>query len=613
MNEPIQHDILRWSAAEEGPFFERKSALERSGGTRKPRKAAEIAHDIAETLAAFANADGGELVVGIEDDGTVSGVPHAEDKVRLLLGVPKDRNYVAPPIPCRTRIVTAPDGVVLLHFEADWSPNVHLLADSRCLRRVQDQNAPFDKDQVRALKDAKAQGLFERTFPAGARMEDLDETLLTRFAEADGSGPAYRNTLTRYRLTEGRNGHAVPTLAALLLFGRDPGRWHERAGIDFVRWEGKERKSGAELNIIKRFRVEAPLSVLPDKAFEAIKPFIRERQHLHDLFFVEKLEYPTFAWQEAVVNAVAHRDYSIRGMGIEVWMFDDRMEIRSPGLPPAPVTLEALATRVPMHCSRNPLLVRSLTVLRYMRELGEGVPRMFDEMERAGCYAPRFDAIGGAMVQVTLRNEPVYDRATLEWLKQFAGVELSGDQKRMLAYAHAHDNRFTSREYQKVVETDIYGASTAIKDMIRKGVMRSVEKGSRVYEIRPILTVPTDIPVGLKRLMRTLQGKGRVSNDDLRHQLGLSRYTAWRSLKDWTASGWILSAGSSTGRGRYYVPGPRLLLQAETSQNGTEAATMPTEAATIIPDGPLHQSPTAPVTRETDAMGLETDAMKGKD
>lgn len=306
MNPISEHDLPRWSAAEEGQFFERKSALDRSGAGPKPRKAAAIAHDIAETLVAFANADGGELVVGMENDGSVSGVPHAEDKVRLLLGVPKDRNYLWPSVPCRAHKVDAPDGKILLRFEADWSPNVHLLADSRCLRRVQDQNAPFDKDQVRALKEAKAQGLFERTFPAGARMEDLDETLLTRFAAAEGSGPVYRSSLMRYRLTEGRNGDAVPTLAALLLFGRDPGRWHERAGLDFVRWEGKERKSGSDLNIAKRFRIEAPLSVLPDKAFEAIKPFIRERQYLHDLFFVEKLEYPTFAWQEAVVNAVAH-------------------------------------------------------------------------------------------------------------------------------------------------------------------------------------------------------------------------------------------------------------------------------------------------------------------
>ena len=536
-----------------------------------------------EALTAFANADGGELVVGIEDDGTVSGVPHAEDKVRLLMGVPKDRNYVAPPLPCRARKVTTADGMTLLHFEADWSPNVHLLADSRCLRRVQDQNAPFDKDHVRALKEAKAQGLFERTFPAGARMEDLDEALLTRFAEAEGPGAAYREALTRFRLTEGRNGHAVPTLAALLLFGRDPGRWHERAGIDFVRWEGKERRTGAALNITKRFRIEAPLSVLPDKAFEAIKPFIRERQQLHDLFFIETLEYPTFAWQEAVVNAVAHRDYSIRGMGIEVWMFDDRMEVRSPGLPPAPVTLEALATRAPMHCSRNPLIVRALTALGYMRELGEGVPRMFDEMERAGCYPPRFEAIGGAVVQLTLRNEPIYDRATLEWLKQFSEVELSDDQKRVLAFAHAHGDRFTSRDYQKVAETDIYGASTAIKDMIRKGVALLTAKRGKVYLIREPLQATSDMPEMLLELLPRLQKLGELRNADVRKILSTNRIAAGRLLRSLVEGEWLEGTGRR-GNGAVYRPGKRL----------------------------LNQSPIAPETWESDAMDSESDAMRGR-
>ena len=573
--------IARWQAAEEGQFFERKSAWDRSSQRPKSRKAADIARDIAETLCAMANADGGELVVGIEDDGTATGIALAADKLRLLLGVPKDRNYVSPPLPCQASQVAAPDGMVFLHFEADWSPNVHLLADSKCLLRVRDRNEPFDKDKVKALKEAKAQGLFERTFPAGARMDDLDEAVLATFAATASPGSTPRDALARYRLTEGRNGHAVPTLAALLLFGRDPGRWHERAGIDFVRWEGKERKSGAALNIAKRFRIEAPLSVLPDQAFEAIKPFIRERQYLHDLFFVEKLEYPTFAWQEAVVNAVAHRDYSIRGMGIEVWMFDDRMEIRSPGLPPAPVTLEALATRVPMHCSRNPLIVRVLTVLGYMRELGEGVPRMFDEMERAGCYPPRFDAIGGAVVQLTLRNEPIYDRATLEWLKQFAEVELSGDQKRVLAFAHAHEDRFTSREFQKVIGTDIYGASKAIKDMIRKGVAVPMAKRGKVYQIREPLHARPEMPRSLLALFPRLQKEGTLRNQDIRKILGMNRIAAGRLLRELVDTQWLEGTGRR-GIGAFYRPGQRL----------------------------LHQSPIAPETRETDSMSRETDSMK---
>ncbi len=576
-----QQDIARWTAAEEGQFFERKSAIDRSGARPKQRTAADIARDIAETLAAMANADGGDLVIGIEDDGSISGVPHADDKLRLLLRVPKDRNYITPALPCRSREVEAPDGKKLLHFDVDWSPDIHLLADSRCLLRVDDTNSPFGSDKVAALKAAKAQGLLERSFPPGARMDDLDLELAAAEFSKVWTDLSAEDALRRYGLIAGRNGHSVPTLAALLLFGREPTRWHPRCGLDFIRWEGTASKTGVDLNIAKRFRIEEPLAVLIRKAREAIQPFIRERQQLHDLFFIEKLEYPTFAWQEAIVNAVAHRDYSLQGAPIEVWMYDDRMEIRSPGLPPAPVTVEALNHRRRVHFSRNPMLVRVLADLQYMRDVGEGVPRIFDEMDRAGCYPPRFEIVGGFVFEMTLRNEPIYDRKTLEWLKQFTEVELSGDQKRMLAYAHAHGDRFTSREFQKVIGTDIYGASSAIKDMIRKGVARSTGKGSRMYEVKEPFKQHPDTPTELAYLLPVLQRQGSVSNTDVRRIGGVARNTAARILSDLVAAEWLVFS-KKKGLGAKYYPGARL----------------------------LHQSPIAPENRETGAMDRETGAME---
>jgi ATP-dependent DNA helicase RecG len=101
-------------------------------------------------------------------------------------------------------------------------------------------------------------------------------------------------------------------MAGLLLFAKDPMLWHPRCGIDFVKYEGAERQHGASLNVVKRIRFEAPLVRLIDAAVGRIKEHVRERTVLHDLFFRERLEYPTFAWQEALVNAVAHRDYDHR-------------------------------------------------------------------------------------------------------------------------------------------------------------------------------------------------------------------------------------------------------------------------------------------------------------
>jgi ATP-dependent DNA helicase RecG len=256
---------------------------------------------------------------------------------------------------------------------------------------------------------------------------------------------------------------------------------------------------------------------------------------------------------------VAHRDYSIQGVSIEVWMFDDRIEVRSPGLPPKPVTVEALNRRAHLHLARNPIIVRVLSDSGYMRDSGEGIPRMFAEMEREGFYPPRFDDIGGVSFQVTLRNQPVYDYATLEWLERFSGFNLSSDQKRLLAYAHAHGDRFTSRDYQKLAGLDIYNASRSIRDLIRKGIVHPIGKGSRIYRIgKPVKALP-EMPEEFIRVLPILRQRGQITNEDVRNVLGVARNTASRRLREWTDIGWLQKRGSK--KWTAYEPGANIMHQ----------------------------------------------------
>ncbi|GIV55100.1 MAG: hypothetical protein KatS3mg039_1618 [Candidatus Kapaibacterium sp.] len=334
--------------------------------------------------------------------------------------------------------------------------------------------------------------------------------------------------------------------AAILL------RWHQRCGIDFAIWEGTERRTGTAFNIRKRIRIEdLPLVRLVEEACRTIQPYLPERQTLVDLFFEERLVYPTFAWQEAIVNAIAHRDYALEGIGIEVDLFDDRLEVRSPGELVPPVTLERLRNREKVHASRNPRIVRVLTDLGYMRERGEGIPRMFEVMEREGLHPPALAIEGGCFV-VTLGRTPIYRPQTMHWLQRYDGQGLSRNQLRLLAYAYEHGGRFTSRAYQKLVGVDIYTASRDIKDLMRRNLVRLPRPRGRVYEIiTEPEKVPRQKPPELLALEPILREKGFIKNEDVRQVLGVNDIKARKVVQKLVALGWLMPKGEK--RGRHYV------------------------------------------------------------
>ncbi len=537
---------------EEGPFFERKSCYDRTTGVPRRRSVRDVARDVAETITAMANADGGVLVLGLEDDGTVTGVDYPDNRLEVLRRVAE--THIRPPLKIRFRQEQLQGKEVLL-FETDWSPEVHQLTDGRYLLRIGESNTPFPADQIESIKAGKRRRVAEARFVPEASLSDLDGAVLTEFRERSGLIQSDEELLQHYRLAEPRDGRLVLSLAALLLFGRDPGRWHARCGIDFVKYEGTERHFGAELNIVKRAWLEAPLARLIKTTHQAIEPHIREHQRLVDLFFEERLEYPTFAWQEAIVNAVAHRDYGYEGLGIEIWMFDDHLEIHSPGQLVEPVTLERILRRERIHASRNPRIVRVLTDWGYMREQGEGIPRMFEVMEREGLYPPEFRLEAEVTFVVVLRNTPVYSLETARWLKQFEPLGLSGNQKRLLAYAREHGDTFTSRAYQKLVGVYLYTASRDIKDLIRKGIVRIRKKGGRIYDVLEP-GAPVEIPSGFEPVYEQLQQEGQVANRDLRAILECDRHEAYRHASRWVDMGFLELRG--IGRGAHYVIGTRL-------------------------------------------------------
>ena len=360
---------------------------------------------------------------------------------------------------------------------------MHRISGGRAFYRLAAENPALPPEQIQSLKESKRHVFYERQSVLEAGLDDLDLPAVEALAEKIEDPRDPKTVLANvYHLIDGSRERPAATMAALLLFAKDPARWHPRCGVDFVKYEGTERKHGSSLNVVKRIRFEAPLCRLIDETVGRVKEHIRERTLLHDLFFRERLEYPIFAWQEALVNAVAHRDYSLTGAPVEVWMFDDRVEVRSPGLPPSPVTIEHLRQQQRVHFSRNPMLVRVLADLGYLREMGEGIPRMFQEMENHGLQAPEFST-EGFVFTVTLRNTPIYDEATLRWLNQFGTGTVNVRQRRLLAYAYCHGKAFSTMDYQRVAEVDRDTAYREIRLLVKQGIVAPLKPKSRSYKI----------------------------------------------------------------------------------------------------------------------------------
>ena len=198
-----------------------------------------------------------------------------------------------------------------------------------------------------------------------------------------------------------KGGKEEVSTAAMLLFGKNPKHYFPRARIRFVRYEGTEAKVGAEMNVIKDVVFEGRVLQVIEKALEFVRSQIKERTYLGaDTRFVTEPEYPEFAWKELIVNAVAHRDYSIKGTDIQIKMFDDRLTVESPGTLPGIVRLNNMRH---VHFSRNPKIAQFLHEYEYVQEFGEGVDRLYEVMETAGLPQPEY-RVEAFMLYATIRN-----------------------------------------------------------------------------------------------------------------------------------------------------------------------------------------------------------------
>jgi len=242
---------------------------------------------------------------------------------------------------------------------------------------------------------------------------------------------------------------------------------------------GTERRLGAEHNVEERPRIEGNLPQVWQEALNVVGSLMRQPSRLVGNRFRPVSEYPRFSWQEALLNAIAHRDYSVQGAGIEVWLFDDRMEVTSPGGLLPELSLDELLSLKRVHCSRNPRLMRTLVDLGLTRDQGEGIPRMFAEMADAFLPKPRIES-SPRNVSVVLGNTTTLSEDDRAFVSRIGGEDLSDEEFRALLQTHRH-TQVDNASLRSLMGLDTLGASQILRRLRDRGLLELHARGSQSY------------------------------------------------------------------------------------------------------------------------------------
>ena len=363
--------------------------------------------DLADEVAAFANADGGVLLCGVTDDGEVQGMSREQIVELDSLLVEISTDSITPAVRIRTNHRQL-DGRLLLVVDVPEGDAQHDSPGGSYVR-VGGTKRRMTSDERLRLAQRRGQARFasydEQTVP-GTGFETLEKSLWRSLLSAEGAAEPQSALVKLALLANDDTGILRATVAGVLLCTRNPEQWLPNAGITATRYRGDDRASGQ----IDAQEIAGPLDrqIGDAVAFAVRNMRVAARK---DPARVNLLQYSERALFEAIVNAVVHRDYSVRGSKIRLSMFEDRLEVQSPGSLPNNLTLESMEAR---QATRNGALTSVLARMpvggmsgsedrQYIMERrGDGVPIILRETRELSGKQPEYCLIDNSEVLLTI-------------------------------------------------------------------------------------------------------------------------------------------------------------------------------------------------------------------
>lgn len=451
--------------------------------TRFDRKSGRIdSNGLAVCLSAFGNGpavEGGVVAVGIEKDGKVTGCASlSEAKLQEIETAGRDQ---------------CPDGrfetrrIEILNFkgEVDFLVLIRIYyVESRLILLTNEQAYCRQADKCRKLTDSEKQEIRiskgERSFelepatiayPTDFREQNIANFVskIRRSREVSDDVPSAK-VMESLRLGRAIDGKFLPNNVCVLMFANDAQQVFPGAYVHFLRYNGTEAKTGSQYNVVKDRIIEGTILDVIKETAAVLDANLREFTEFKNGKFHSVAEYPRDAWYEAVVNAVCHRSYHARNSPVFVRMFDDHLEVESPGAFMPSVTPDNL-----YHKPRNPFLMFVLREYGEVRCISEGTARIFREMDDAHLPKPTFRGTDTA-VSVTFRNEVAnrtnsLDTEAYRVLGEAISFSLDGDEKKIINYVIENGSINVSDALRIISSTYWHTAKSKLKRLVDRNVL----------------------------------------------------------------------------------------------------------------------------------------------
>lgn len=422
-----------------------------------------------ETFVAFANSDGGDLYVGIEDKSCkgerLLGYAEQEDanaaiSVLLEETQPAVENVSVEFLKCGDR------GLVL-HFAIPKSPKVHYTASGDCYIRVNAQKRKIKGERITQLGYSKGAEPYERKALPDVELDDvLSSSALKSYMSRIGTNLAEADFLRKQRLLTLKDESRHPNVGCVLLFDEEPQATLEtRCAVKVYRLRTTDKEYRREQLEEMPVTINGVIEDVIERSIAQVSAYIKGASFQNEGKLV-KLQYPSEALKEILVNAVIHRDYSLND-DIHVRVFDNRIEVQSPGKLPGYMTVENLYED---RFSRNPNIVRMLHNLPnpVNHDIGEGLDTAKNELKRAGLVPPSFEERENAFV-VTVRHQKIasVEDVVLAHIKDNPSAELTNKLVRQLSG-----------------EDDMQKVKIALQKLRAAGHIKPVDENANAFSFR---------------------------------------------------------------------------------------------------------------------------------